>query len=171
MKKRTDDERIISLRYSLRTSCVQYRLVWVCSLPWARICKCLRSPGIDSASLCRLAARYVKQGCRKLVSIPGLLKRFKNSCSDVQTLLASKFFVLPCNTACSLWNVVPDNNKISSVWSISLSLKGLSHEIDFKIVDENGQILTLIRAAAGFWIFCRLLWFLVEIKHQFPGKC
>jgi hypothetical protein len=29
-------------------------------------------------------------------------------------------------------------------------LKGLSHEIDFKNVDENGQILSLIRAAAGF---------------------
>jgi hypothetical protein len=26
----------------------------------------------------------------------------------------------------------------------------LSHEIDFKNVDENGQILALIRAAAGF---------------------
>jgi hypothetical protein len=30
------------------------------------------------------------------------------------------------------------------------SLKGLSHEIDFKNVDENGQILALRRAAAGF---------------------
>jgi hypothetical protein len=30
------------------------------------------------------------------------------------------------------------------------SLKGLSHEIDFKNVDENGQILALLRAAAGF---------------------
>ncbi len=30
------------------------------------------------------------------------------------------------------------------------TLKGLSHEIDFKIVDENGQILALLRAAAGF---------------------
>ncbi len=29
-------------------------------------------------------------------------------------------------------------------------LKGLSHEIDFKNVGENGQILSLIRAAAGF---------------------
>jgi len=29
-------------------------------------------------------------------------------------------------------------------------LKGLSHEIDFKNVDENRQILSLIRAAAGF---------------------
>ncbi len=29
-------------------------------------------------------------------------------------------------------------------------LKGLSHEIDFKNVDENEQILALIRAAAGF---------------------
>jgi hypothetical protein len=29
-------------------------------------------------------------------------------------------------------------------------LKGLSHEIDFKKVDENGQILAKIRAAAGF---------------------
>jgi hypothetical protein len=30
------------------------------------------------------------------------------------------------------------------------NLKGLSHEIDFKNVDENGQILALTRAAAGF---------------------
>jgi hypothetical protein len=30
------------------------------------------------------------------------------------------------------------------------NLKGLSHEIDFKNVDENGQILALLRAAAGF---------------------
>ncbi len=30
------------------------------------------------------------------------------------------------------------------------TLKGLSHEIDFKNVAENGQILALIRAAAGF---------------------
>jgi hypothetical protein len=29
-------------------------------------------------------------------------------------------------------------------------LKGLSHEIDFKNVDENGQISALKRAAAGF---------------------
>ncbi len=29
-------------------------------------------------------------------------------------------------------------------------LKRLSHEIDFKNIDENGQILALIRAAAGF---------------------
>ncbi len=29
-------------------------------------------------------------------------------------------------------------------------LKGLSHEIDFENVDENGQIFALIRAAAGF---------------------
>ncbi len=52
-----------------------------------------------------------------------------------------------------------------------VSLKGLSHEIDFKNVDENGQILALIRAAAGFWIFRKLLWFFVEKKHQFRGKC
>ncbi len=30
------------------------------------------------------------------------------------------------------------------------SLKGLSYEIDFENVDENWQILALIRAAAGF---------------------
>jgi hypothetical protein len=36
-------------------------------------------------------------------------------------------------------------------------LKGLSHEIDFKNVVENGQILALTRAAAGFLIFRRLL--------------
>ncbi len=31
-----------------------------------------------------------------------------------------------------------------------ITLKGLSHEIDFINVVENGQILALIRAAAGF---------------------
>ncbi len=56
--------------------------------------------------------------------------------------------------------------KAASCWS-NFSLKGLSHEIDFKNVVENGHILALLRAAAGFWIFRRLLWFLVEIKHQF----
>ncbi len=55
-------------------------------------------------------------------------------------------------------------------WPLA-DLKGLSHEIDFKNFDENGQILALTRAAAGFRIFRRLLWFLIEIKHQFPGKC
>ncbi len=44
-------------------------------------------------------------------------------------------------------------------------LKGLSYEIDFENVDKNWQTLALIRAAAGFWIFRRHLWFLVEIKH------
>ncbi len=34
--------------------------------------------------------------------------------------------------------------------SVANHLKGLSHEIDFKNVDENGQILALLRAAAGF---------------------
>jgi hypothetical protein len=32
-----------------------------------------------------------------------------------------------------------------------IALKGLSHEIDFKNVDENWQILALTRAAAGYW--------------------
>ncbi len=32
-------------------------------------------------------------------------------------------------------------------------LKGLSYEIDFDNVDENWQILALISATAGFWIF------------------
>jgi hypothetical protein len=30
----------------------------------ARICKRLRSPGIDSICLCSLAVRYIKYGCR-----------------------------------------------------------------------------------------------------------
>ncbi len=34
-------------------------------------------------------------------------------------------------------------------WALKITLKGLSHEIDFKNVVENGQILALIRAAAG----------------------
>ncbi len=35
-------------------------------------------------------------------------------------------------------------------WQQNKRLKGLSYEIDFKNVDENGQILALLRAAAGF---------------------
>ncbi len=47
----------------------------------ARICQRLRSPGIDSASLCSLAARYVGMSYRPAgwKSIPGLLERFKNT--------------------------------------------------------------------------------------------
>ncbi len=51
------------------------------------------------------------------------------------------------------------------------SLKWLSYEIDFNKVVENWQTLALIRAAAGFWIFRRHLWFLIEIKHLLSGKC
>ncbi len=52
-----------------------------------------------------------------------------------------------------------------------MGLKGLSYEKDFENVDENWQILALTRAAAGFWIFQRHLWFLVEIKHVLSDKC
>jgi hypothetical protein len=52
----------------------------------ARICKRIRSPGIDSAKLFSLAGNYVKKSCRTLPpgweSIPGLLKRFTNTGSD-----------------------------------------------------------------------------------------
>jgi hypothetical protein len=34
-----------------------------------------------------------------------------------------------------------------------LSLKGLSHEIDFRNFDKNLQNLAYLRDAAGFWIF------------------
>ncbi len=54
---------------------------------WARICKRLKSPVIDSgnrsASLCSQAGRYVTWGCRTgpsgWESIPGLLERFTNT--------------------------------------------------------------------------------------------
>ncbi len=52
--------------------------------------------------------------------------------------------------------------------TLPFCLKGLSHEIDFKNVVKNGQILALIRAAAGFLIFRRLLWFLDEINISVP---
>jgi hypothetical protein len=48
-----------------------------------RISKLLWSPGIDSASLCRLAGRYDKKGCCTgplgWEPIPRLLKRFTNT--------------------------------------------------------------------------------------------
>jgi hypothetical protein len=39
---------------------------------------------------------------------------------------------------------------VSTLFSFKSTLKGLSHEIDLKNVDENRQILALLRAAAGF---------------------
>ncbi len=58
---------------------------------WAWICKLLRSLGIDSARLCSLAGRYVKQGCRTgppgWESILGLLNRFTDSGSGFLSTL------------------------------------------------------------------------------------
>jgi hypothetical protein len=57
-----------------------------------------------------------------------------------------------------------DNCEINPFFSnVPKGLKGLSHEIDFKNVDKNGQI--------WFLNFSEAPLFLVEIKHQFPGKC
>ncbi len=58
---------------------------------WAQICPWLRSPGIDSASLCSLAGRCVKYGCRTGRQAGnrflGSLKRFTNSGSDRKSSL------------------------------------------------------------------------------------
>jgi hypothetical protein len=43
-----------------------------------------------------------------------------------------------------------DKHKRNTQRILQYELKGLSHEIDFKNVDENGLILALLRAAAGF---------------------
>jgi hypothetical protein len=56
------------------------------------------------------------------------------------------YVVLLC-IAASIYNTKETRRRRITVTS---SLKGLSHEIDFKNVDENGQILALLRAAAGF---------------------
>jgi hypothetical protein len=42
------------------------------------------------------------------------------------------------------------------------SLKGLSHEIDFKNFDKNVQNLAYLRDAAGFWIYEALRWFYIS---------
>ncbi len=63
-----------------------------------------------------------------------------------------------------------DRTPLSPILKIRV-LKGLSYEIDFENVDENWQILAVTRAAAGFWIFQRHIWFLVEIKQLLSGKC
>ncbi len=59
-----------------------------------------------------------------------------------------------CHSICSadFATLVRLNNNTSSFLrlQISLGLKGLSREIYLKNVDENGQILALLRAAAGF---------------------
>jgi hypothetical protein len=76
----------------------------------ARICKRLRRPGIDSGCPC-LAGRYVKQDWRtgppSWESIPGLLKRFTNSGSELGKYGSS--CQLPCLCLCDLvcaWRTV-----------------------------------------------------------------
>ncbi len=51
----TQPKESLALCKSFNTFCFLYKLVL-----WARICKCLRSPGIDSAGLCSLAGLYDK---------------------------------------------------------------------------------------------------------------
>ncbi len=62
---------------------------------WARICKRLWSPGIDSAGLCSLVGWYEKYGCRTgppgWESVPGLLKRFTNTRSRVRQQCTKNF--------------------------------------------------------------------------------
>ncbi len=78
-----------------------------------------------------------------------------------------------CGTLCTNPFTEVDTSRLHNMWRLiqlrtpgTLSictmfgaLKGLSHEMDFHNVDENWQILALLSAAAGFWIFRRPLWF------------
>jgi hypothetical protein len=48
------------------------------------------------------------------------------------------------------------------------NLKGLSHEIDFKNVVENGQILALIRARLVFEFFGGCSDFYLKLNISFP---
>ncbi len=68
--------------------------------------------------------------------------------------------ICPSRSRCSCKKIM--------LWSI---LKGLSHEIDFDNIAKNWRMLAFISAAAGFLIFRRHLWFLVERKHPLSGKC
>ncbi len=52
-----------------------------------------------------------------------------------------------------------------TVFSFLDSLKGLSHEIDFKNVDKNLQNLAYPRDAAGFLIFCGSYDFIIQKVH------
>ncbi len=65
-------------------------------------------------------------------------------CSSYLEFHLKKAFCLQYNENNLKWTL---DIKKSTSYTI---LKGLSHEIDFKNVDENGQILALIRAAAEF---------------------
>ncbi len=96
----------------------------------------------------------------------GMFHYFTADCHSVCALVGSKW---PTVSRRSYWTAVRDVKVLKKLFYDHL--KGLSYEIDFENVDENWQILALTRAAAGFWIFQRHLWFLVEIKHLFSGKC
>jgi hypothetical protein len=71
-----------------------------------------------------------------------------NTKSQISGLNIKKMFLVPKSfTHKSFDGAKKTRRRISHAWA---PLKGLSHEIDFKNVDENGQILALLRAAAGF---------------------
>jgi hypothetical protein len=61
--------------------------------------------------------------------------------------------------------------RLSNVHFFSEKVKGTVLRDRFENVDENGQILALIRAATDFLFFRKDLGFLVEIKHLLSGKC
>jgi hypothetical protein len=74
----------------------QYKLV---SAFRARICKRLRSPGIDSASLCSMTGREGRRtGPPGWESIPGLLKRFTNSGCSPTCIYAFALFIVKMAT-------------------------------------------------------------------------
>ncbi len=78
------------------------------------------------------------------------------SISPKQTKFFSSLFAwsqLVISATLDSVSAVSEGYQLNYCWILTLLsdfLKGLSHEIDLKNVDENRQILALLRAAAGF---------------------
>ncbi len=97
------------------------------------------------------------------------LRKQKSSCIAILYIILSSSKYIAQSIVSSLLPAYDKFAQQTNSWipygRVKASLKGLSYEIDFENVDENWQILALVMAAAGSWIFRRYLCFLVEIKH------
>ncbi len=70
------------------------------------------------------------------------------------------------------WCCVKSLMLFGKYWRAGRSCKGTVLRDRFrKCWQKSTDLGHITRAAAGFWIFQRHLWFLVEIKHLLSGKC
>ncbi len=129
-----------------------------------RICKRLRSPGIDSkesippayvawrASIRQIGLSYrPAQGWK---SIPGLLKRFTNTGSEVRLLEPALFWVF-----CSFYNCVRGSEKVEKCCYFSFSFS-----VFFFVQNPRESFCTATQNHRETYFLCKKLIFLLRFQ-------